>query len=170
MKPESIQLGIMIATASGAFITAIALYKTVSNFKKQLQLNFFAEYTKRYQEIMLNFPEIINEDNFDFNNLDKEIRDRIKRYMRAYFDLCSEEYFLWKNKNIDEKTWKEWKSGIEYAFSKNSFQQGWELITLDTMYYADFANFVNEIITNNKQSTPGKGEILNTEKPAENKG
>ena len=160
----------MIATAIGAFITAIALYKTVSNFKKQLQLNFFADYTKRYQEIILNFPENINEDDFDFESLDKETRDRTKRYMRAYFDLCSEEYFLWKNKNIDEKTWKEWKSGIEYAFSKNAFQKGWELIIMDTIYYTDFSKFVKEIINKkNQQSPKEKSELLNKEKPAENK-
>lgn len=145
MTAENIQFGIMIATLTGAFITAFALYKTISNFKKQLQLNFFADYTKRYQEIFLNLPGNINESNFDFKDLDKETREKTKKYMRAYFDLCSEEYFLWKSKNIDEKTWKEWKSGIEYAFSKKAFQEGWKLISLDSIYYTDFNIFLNEI-------------------------
>lgn len=66
--------------------------------------------------------------------------------MRAYFDLCSEEYFLWKKKNIDKDTWEEWASGIKYALSKKAFQNGWKLISLDTIYYKDFSKFVNEIL------------------------
>lgn len=67
--------------------------------------------------------------------------------MRAYFDLCSEEYFLWKKKNIDSQTWAEWKSGIEYALSKKAFRDGWKIISLDTIYYEDFSKFVNVVLT-----------------------
>lgn len=76
---ECIQLIMMIATIATVIVTAIALGITVKNFKKQLQLNFFTDYTKRYQEILLNFPESINEHNFDFNKLDKDIRKKTLR-------------------------------------------------------------------------------------------
>lgn len=76
---ECIQLIMMIATIATVIVTAIALGITVKNFKKQLQLNFFTDYTKRYQEILLNFPESINEHSFDFNKLDKDIRKKTLR-------------------------------------------------------------------------------------------
>jgi len=127
-------------------ITAWALIVTVTNFRKQLQLNFFADYTKRYQEITLNFPESINQEDFDFDKLSNEERNKTLRYMRAYFDLCSEEYFLRQSKYIDEKTWKEWESGIKYAFTKTAFRNGWARITMDTIYYKDFSTFVKNLI------------------------
>lgn len=130
----------------GLAITGTALWVTVSNFRKQLQLNFFADYTKRYQEIILNFPESINESEFDIDSLQPEIRDNTLRYMRAYFDLCSEEYYLWKNGNIEDKTWKEWESGIKFAFSKPAFKQAWKVLNLDTIYYGEFTKFVSEHI------------------------
>ena len=139
---DIIQLGIMLSTAG-------ALLFTVRNFQKQLQLNFFAEYTKRYQEIILNFPESINESDFNFDKLNDEERSKTLRYMRVYFDLCSEEYFLWKSKHIDDKTWKEWESGIKYAFSKTAFREGWKRITMDTIYYKEFSSFVNSCINEN---------------------
>jgi hypothetical protein len=123
--------------------TAGALFFTVRNFRKQLQLNFFAEYTKRYQEIILNLPESINEKNFDFDKLSDEERNHTLRYMRVYFDLCSEEYYLWKSGHIDDRTWQEWESGIKYAFSKTSFREGWKRIRMDTIYYKEFSSFVN---------------------------
>ena len=128
-------------------ITAVALWFTVSGFKKQLQLNFFADYTKRYQEIILKFPESINEESFKLENLEKSVRDKTLRYMRAYFDLCSEEYYLWKKKNIDDDTWKEWETGIKFAFSKSAFQQAWDVLCLDTIYYGEFTKFVNDAIS-----------------------
>lgn len=145
-KADLIQLAILL-------ITAAALIVTIKNFRKQLQLNFFAEYTKRYQEIILNFPESINQKDFDFDLLSSDERSKTLRYMRAYFDLCSEEYFLWKDKRIDEETWKEWESGIKYALSKTAFRNGWERITLDTIYYKDFSSFVKSSINQSAQQT-----------------
>jgi hypothetical protein len=139
---EIIQLGIMLATAT-------ALFSTVRNFRKQLQLSFFAEYTKRYQEIILNLPESINQDDFNFDMLSEEEKNKTLRYMRVYFDLCSEEYFLWKSNHIDEKTWKEWESGIKYAFSKTAFLAGWDKISMGTIYYQEFSSFVKSCINKN---------------------
>lgn len=133
----------------GVFITAIALWVTVRSFQKQLQLNFFSEYTRRYQEITLNFPESINEENFDYDSLSTEVKDKTLRYMRAYFDLCSEEYFLKRKSNIDNETWLEWKTGMEFAFSKSAFQQAWEILKLDTIYYGEFSKLVNKTILKN---------------------
>jgi hypothetical protein len=141
----------LIISIIAMLITAAALYVTVNSFKKQLQLQFFADYTKRYQEITLNFPESINEKSFEIESLDKEIKDKTLRYMRAYFDLCSEEYFLWKNGNIDEKTWQEWKSGIRFAFTKPAFKQAWEILRKDTIYYGEFTQLVSEFVQ--EQST-----------------
>jgi len=134
-------------------ITAIALWFTISNFKKQLQLNFFADYTRRYQEINLNFPENINENDCKIENLEPEIKSKTLRYMRAYFDLCSEEYYLWKKGNIDNDTWEEWKSGIEFAFSKPAFTQAWENLGLDETYYKNFREFVANKISKKHNKT-----------------
>jgi hypothetical protein len=61
---------------------------------------------------------------------------------------------LWKSRHIDEKTWREWESGIKYAFSKKAFREGWEIISMDTVYYKEFSKFVNvcmDAINRNKE-------------------
>lgn len=136
----------LVVTVITAAITALALLITVLSFRKQLQLQFFADYTKRYQEIILNFPEQINDHDFSIDDLASEARDKTLRYMRAYFDLCSEEYFLWKNGRIDNKTWEEWKSGMCFAFSKPAFKQAWNKLHMDTIYYGDFTSLVKSSI------------------------
>ncbi len=113
---------------------------------EQIKHDFFAEYTKRYQEIILHFPENINENKFSYEKLEKEVKDRTMRYMRVYFDLCSEEYFLHKKGVLDEDVWKEWQEGMISAFNKPAFKIAWKQVTQDSDFYKEFKDFVNSII------------------------
>ncbi len=113
---------------------------------EQIKHNYFSEYTKRYQEINLHFPENINEILFSYEDLAPEKRDETMRYMRVYFDLCSEEFFLHKNDYIDEVVWKEWEEGMSFAFNKAAFKIAWEKISKDSDFYTDFKKFVNSKI------------------------
>ena len=138
-----------IVSVIGVFITALALWFTVRSFRKQLQLTFFADYTKRYQEIVLNFPESINEQGFSYESLSPEVKDKTLRYMRAYFDLCSEEYYLHRKNHIDNETWQEWETGMKFAFSKPAFSKAWGILQMDTIYYGEFSSYVSSSISAN---------------------
>ena len=61
---------------------------------------------------MLNLPLNLHAADFDFDKLHKEVKDKTMRYMRSYFDLCSEEYDLWQAGYIEERIWNNWKEGI----------------------------------------------------------
>ena len=140
---ESIQMYSTIITGVGVLIAlsiAIVQYRMI---RQQMSLNFFSDYTKRYQQIFLNFPVNINDPEFSFDKLKPEIKENTLIYMRVYFDLCSEEYFLHSIKKIDKKIWKEWSSGIIYTFSKAAFRDGWRIINLDTDIYKDFCKWIN---------------------------
>jgi hypothetical protein len=66
--------------------------------------------------------------------------------MRQYFDLCFEEYFLYKKNKLDKSIWVLWKKGMVFAFSKTAFKLAWGIIEKDTQYTKDFTEFVkNEI-------------------------
>ncbi|EIF8196672.1 hypothetical protein LF025_004398 [Vibrio vulnificus] len=134
------------ADGVAAFITAAGLIYTIRSFNKQQKLVVFMDYTKRYQEICLNLPENINDVDFCFDDLGPEDREKTLRYMRAYFDLCSEEYHLYLQKHIDKSTWVEWESGIRYSFSKKPFRDAWVRLGLDTVYYADFSELVRRTL------------------------
>jgi hypothetical protein len=132
-------------TFASISIAACTLWYQINGMRKQLTIQNFSEYTKRYQEIILKFPEEINEQDFDL-----KIRDDYKqtmRYMRAYFDLCFEEFYLHQRNLIDKKIWGMWKDGMEFAFKKPAFKQAWDIITRDTLYDADFKKFVSNALS-----------------------
>lgn len=79
---------------------------------KQARELFFAEYTKRYQDIILHMP-------IDDND------PQMLKYLRLYYDLCSEEYHLYKKGLIDEDVWKLWGEGMQEAMKRQSFRDAW---------------------------------------------
>lgn len=139
-------IGLFLAII-GLTVTVFYNRKQLKIFNEQLKLNFFADYTKRYQEIILNFPENINQQDFNYQNLSETDKNKVLRYMRVYFDLCSEEYDLFRAGYISERVWKNWKEGIEFAFSKKAFIDAWDIIKMDTIYYHEFTNWINKVLT-----------------------
>jgi hypothetical protein len=129
-------------------IVAIASFIVGSRLtQRQLKVQNFVEYTKRYQEIILHFPENINAKTFKLDKLPKKTRDQTLRLMRAYYDLCSEEHYLHAKHYLSEDFWQLWKSGMRVAFSKVSFKQAWAIIMRDSTFDDGFVAFVDSNIT-----------------------
>ena len=145
---DSDGVGNLIATITALVAIGGLIYQSRST-RKQIKLQNFIEYTKRYQEIILNIPDNIYEPDFTFDGVNEETKTKIMRYMRAYFDLCFEEYTLHKTKFIDNDLWAIWKGGMEVAFSKPAVQQAWELVQKDTRFGEGFEVFIkNKCIQN----------------------
>jgi hypothetical protein len=120
-------------------IAAILIF--VINFREQRkisQLNFFAQYTKRYQKIILHLPG-------DLDNVTILDDEQNKRYLRVYFDLCSEEYFLKTAKHIPPEVWEEWKEGMRAVFRKKAISTYWQ--EMEKSSYKNFNEFVKEELT-----------------------
>jgi hypothetical protein len=130
-----------LATLVGVAVAFYTIYRQLDMMRKQMILQHFSDYTKRYQEIIQKFPEDVNTPDFQFDP-SRNDNDLTMRAMRAYFDLCFEEWYLWKREYLDKETWEIWKKGMITALSKQAFQTAWEKIKSDTEYGHDFLNFV----------------------------
>jgi hypothetical protein len=118
------------------------VYFQLRKLSQQITLQNFSDYTKRYQSIILHFPEDVNVSDFVLKG--RADYDQTMRYMRAYFDLSFEEWDLHRNKLIDLKIWSVWRSGIATALSKPSFQQAWQIVKADTRFGPDFEAFMDQ--------------------------
>jgi hypothetical protein len=140
-----INLFIAIATFLGVAVAIVAIWIQIHKLNQQLMLQHFADYTKRYQEIILEFPEDINEDKFKLIAKRKNY-SKTMRYMRAYFDLCFEEWYLNERKLIDADVWEVWKGGMKAAMSKTVFQQAWIKIKADSDFGMDFQVYLEKLV------------------------
>ena len=100
---------------------------------KQSRMSLFAEYTRRYQDIIIRMPESVYLGHFDTKNTE------VVGFMRLYFDLCSEEYWLNEEKMLPERTWDIWVEGMHTTLKQKSFREAWKY--LSGHYDEDFARF-----------------------------
>jgi hypothetical protein len=89
---------------------------------------------------MFRFPEDINDGAFELEG--RPDYHSVMRAIRAYFDLCFEEWYMKQRGLIDDRAWLVWKGGMRTAFSKPAFQQAWELVKRDTEFGQEFEQFV----------------------------
>lgn len=95
--------------------TLIVMKKQSSDLQRQMKLTLFSEYTARYQQLLLQLP--LDFFSSTFSNKDLKIPEDVEKVFWTYVDLCSEEYYLHKTKNLDKIVWDEWLIGIRYNLS-----------------------------------------------------
>lgn len=128
---DIIQLGILIATVA-------ALLWSQCSDRKQRRLSMFAEYTKRYQNIILSMPNNVYMSTGELNALSL-------RHLQLYFNLCSEEYHLWRHGIVPNNIWKLWSEGMRITMHNPVYQKAWNKLRND--YYNTFQTYFDTEIT-----------------------
>jgi hypothetical protein len=140
----------IVSTAILVVSIIIAYYfssKTLKEVRDQMQISVFSEYTMRYSEIIRDLPDAASNEKLSaLEEASQEEKNRIMGLMRAYFDLCSEEYYLNKMGRIDQETWSRWERGLFYTVRLATFVDAWESIRKEA-YEKDFLNYMDEILS-----------------------
>ena len=142
MKEYFIEIGSLIIAVATIVVTVYLSYREVRNSNQQLleqfKRSFFAEYTKRYQEIVLAMPSEVFLGTAMING-------ETKKYMQLYFDLCSEEYHLHQDGIIPDDVWNYWRDGMRIVMKIEMYKLCWN--ALKGMYNKDFYRFFeNEVL------------------------
>ncbi len=133
----------MSIETAAMLVAMLGLIWQIYQGNKQSKLHFFTIFTQRYQDIIINLPVNIESDSFDFDNYnDDDEREHLLRWFRAYYDLCSEEFHLYKKGYVDKKLWKLWDEGIQNSLNKPAFIKSWELIQANNYYDREFCSYV----------------------------
>ena len=140
-----IQLVIAILYGGTIVATLYVSMREIQNVNKKVLMQtrkmFFAEYTKRYQEIIINMPDNVFAGTASIN-------DTTLKYMRLYFDLCSEEYHLWRQGFVKDKVWELWVEGMQIETDHDIFHNAWDAIKKE--YNSDFRNYFEEFVIKHK--------------------
>ena len=139
----------LVALAS-IFIVLLVFLIEQYQMRKQMLVQNFSEYTKRYQEILLQLPLSIFDDNFDLVKVPDDEREKILKLMRAYFELCAEEYYLSRSRMIDHHIWEDWREGMEYTFNRPAFKEAWKEVSRHKDIYKEFRPFHDRTTAENK--------------------
>ena len=79
-------------------------------------------------------------------------------YMRLYFDLCSEEYYLHTKGVIDSVVWGLWTEGIQMALKKKNYKIAWELLA-ENYNDTSFRHYMSELIRENEHCSMNRHDF-----------
>ncbi len=118
--------------------TVAALLWSQCSDRKQSRLSMFAEYTKRYQDIILSMPDNVYSGVGELDALSL-------KHLQLYFDLCSEEYHLWRKGIVPNDIWKLWSEGMRITMQNLVYRKAWDKLRND--YYKTFQTYFDTEIT-----------------------
>lgn len=106
-----------IATAAGVAYAAIT-------YRRQAQLQTFIEYTRRFHEVMSDFPA---EYRVDWKTIQFPANDvRVAGACIAYLNLCAEEFEMHRSGLVGQRVWNIWRREIEASLCSPLLRTGWK--------------------------------------------
>jgi hypothetical protein len=133
-----IQIGTVISIVVGIF----AFIYGVRSYKNQMNAQVFLQYTERYEDIMKSFPKSAWSARFNSKEaLPKESEELTLSVLR-YLNLCSEEFYLFKQKYLSKKVWNIWADELARTLRTPLLRREWQKLADEFDAYPEFQSFV----------------------------
>ena len=120
---DIIQIIIAVLYGGTILVTLYISLREMRNANKialqQSKEMFFAQYTKRFHEIIMAMPVQV------FAGTAESSNPETLKYMRLYYNLCSEEYHLYQKGLIPKNVWNIWVEGMQIACNNETSRNAW---------------------------------------------
>ena len=96
------------------------------------------EETRLFRELFREFNQRYDEMSDDLQHVfrsSKELSDEDKEVLVKYFNLCGEEYLMFKMGYISPEVWTSWKNGMREAHQVPAVQRFWDSELAGNSYY-----------------------------------
>ena len=128
------------ATITSVVVAGYALWRQLAVLRRQMAIQHFSDYARRYAEIMERLPPRVHDPRCTLADLGPS--DAVMPAIRSFFATCFEEWYLHERGFFDQGMWDTWRLGMHNALAKSTFREAWEIITSDTHYPQAFRAFV----------------------------
>jgi hypothetical protein len=139
---------IKIATLLSIIMGLIAFFRGITTYNKQMNAQVFFQYAKRYDEIMNSFPGSARIARIKSNEALPKPSAELTICVLRYFNLCSEEFYLYEEKYMSKKVWNVWRDEMIRTWRTPLFQREWKKIVHEFDTYPKFQSFVKKIQEN----------------------
>ena len=156
------------AEVAAVAIAAAAILASVQGLKNHLWLLTFAEYTRRYSDIMeaLPFEARRPGGNFVLENLPTNEQQVVLGAIRNYLNLCSEELYLHRRNKVDDETWRIWNSAMREVVQLPSLRHGWAVMRVEYLYFPEFCSFMDSLVAAGQGPARSTGGDAAIQEPA----
>jgi hypothetical protein len=137
---------ITIASVAAVVVSALAIAVGLKSVRDQLRVTVFLTYTDRYARIMKAIPFEARQPGSSYRLASRPDGERIRvlSAFREYFNLCSEEKWLYEHRKIDRATWDMWVNSMQIVALFPCFPEAWQALGFEYDCYNEFQDFVAE--------------------------
>ena len=109
-------------------------------YRRQMNAQIYLEYTKRCDQIMRCFPREVR-----LNLVGAAPGSVDQLLLLRYLNLCSEEFYLWKNWYLSGRIWRIWEGEIERFLCSPLARVEWQELQKEFNSFAQFQKYVDTV-------------------------
>lgn len=148
---SGIELALKSVTAAGAIGTFLSLLFTIRNVRRQINVDILMKYTERYEHILDKFPPNALLGRFDLQAQTLPPQsEQLTLCLLKYLNLCSEEYYLWKNGYLSKTVWAVWEGDLKRMIASPLLQREWPRLREEYVSHPEFREYVESIQAENR--------------------
>ena len=140
----SLDIIINFVAVLSIIVGIISFFFGVANYNKQMNAQVFFQYAMRYDEIMNSFPRSARIVRIKSSEALPKSSAELTICVLRYFNLCSEEYYLYESKYLSKKAWGVWKDEMIRTWRTPLFQREWKKIVHEFDTYPEFQSLVKD--------------------------
>jgi hypothetical protein len=130
--------------AAGTIVTALGLLLGIRHFRTQMNAQTFLTYTERYEKIFAELPPDARAGRFDEPASLGAFEPVVQQAFLRYFNLCSEEFYLWKRGYLDRKIWDIWQAEIRRTARSPLGRRMWTQARPEFVSYPEFLEWMEQ--------------------------
>ena len=139
-----------IVTVISVGVAIAAFFWGLKSYRNQMNAHLFLEFTKRFDEIMQSFPENAWSARTDIDDTIPPDSKELSRSAVRYLNLCSEEYYLYKQGWLHKDIWGIWEKELIRTLRSPLFTREWKKLIGEFDAYPEFKEYVNKLQNNSK--------------------
>jgi hypothetical protein len=144
---EVSQLLVNVAGIAILALTAWNLYFASRSLRRQMNLQIYLEFTKRYEELMRQSPEEARTSLLGrrLSEIEPTKRGEVKAHALQYLNLSSEEYHLMESGYLDREVWELWRHEMEWTLRTTLFRTAWPELKHQFASFPEFSAYMERV-------------------------
>jgi hypothetical protein len=138
-------------TAAGVIATFLSVAVAIRNVRRQIDAEILMKYAERYEHILDKFPHDALFARFDSRALPPQSA-QLTLCLLKYLNLCSEEFYLWKNGYLAKSVWVVWEGDLKRMIASPLVQRSWPLLRGEYLSHLDFIEYVERVQAEHRSS------------------
>lgn len=117
--------------------------------RRQMRASLFVEYTRRYSEIAERVASLYSK-MIHANEISSEFSEEEIATARLYLNFLSEEYVLWKQRDISNYVWDIWQRETSEITRTSGFKVIWRKLRSEYDYFPEFQRHIDHMLRNSE--------------------